>query len=124
MSDFGSCDFGAITPELMIKSLISGINERPTCGLRVVDVDTSGVTMYSTVPCATAMDLWSLFLRSLTIADDGMVAIRSTTTTANNGSGLSTCGNCADGWSIYEAMGSLFCQDASGTVYMNIVNIT
>ena len=124
MSDFTDCGFGAISPELLIRSLLSGINGRPACGIRVEDTSTTGQTMYVAETCGSAEDLMSLFQRALVMADDGHVAIRSTTTTAINGAGLSTCGNCASGYNVYEYLGSIFCQDASGNVYLNVINIT
>ncbi len=124
MSDFTDCGFGAISPELLIRSLLSGINGRPACGIRVNDTDTDQTTMYVAESCGSAEDLMSLFQRALVMADDGHVAIRSTTTTAINGAGLSTCGSCQSGYNVYEYLGSIFCQDASGNVYLNVINIT
>ncbi len=124
MSDFNSCDFGVITPDLVLQSLLSGITGRPACGLRVKDIDTDGVTMYSTQPCATVSDLFALIQRSLVIADDDNVAIRCTTTTSLEGAGLSTCGDCDSNYQWWEYVGSLFCQDVSGVVYLNIIKIT
>lgn len=45
MGNFGQCDFGAITPELVLRSLLSGITAGVSCGLRFVEVNVGGKTM-------------------------------------------------------------------------------
>ena len=42
MGNFGQCDFGAITPELVLRSLLSGITAGVSCGLRFVEVNVGG----------------------------------------------------------------------------------
>jgi hypothetical protein len=87
-SDFNSCGFGAISPEMLVKSLLSGIQAFSACGIRTVAVDVSGKTLSSPHACSTAEDFWNLFLRSLVMADDDKVAIRTTYTASANGAGL------------------------------------
>ena len=124
MSDFNSCGFGAISPELVLRSLLSGIQAIDSCGLRTVDVDTSQMTLISPLSCGSAEDLWTLFTRSLVMADDGLVAIRTTTTTSLEGAGLDNCGGCVGAYFWTEIGGAIFVEDENGNVYMNIIKIT
>lgn len=124
MGNFGQCDFGAITPELVLRSLLSGITAGVSCGLRFVEVDVGGKTMTKPGGCASFEDLFTLFQRSLMIADDGVVAIRSTTTNSANGVGLENCTSCANGYALWEYASSLFSEDEDGKIYMNLINIT
>lgn len=124
MGTFNSCGFGAISPELIIRSLLNSISGEPNCGIRVVDVDTSAMTMTNPFVCGSFEDVFTLFQRSLMLADDNQIAIRSTTTNSVNGANLEVCGNCGDGYGIPEILGSLFSMDENGNVYLNIINIT
>lgn len=126
MSYFNSCGFGAITPELLVRSLLSGItaNGDFACGVRTQDVSTTTKTLSKVEPCATFVDFMALFQRSLIMAYDGKVAIRTTTTSSNEGAGLENCAACANAYTIEELLSSLFIQDEDGVVYLNIINIT
>lgn len=124
MSDFGTCDFGAITPELVFRSLISGIQNAESCGIRIVAVDTSQKTLSTPIACSTPEYFWSLLHQTLMIADDGQVAIRANVVSSANGAGLGTCGDCQDGYLLYQIFASLFSKDANGVVYFNIISIT
>ena len=124
MSNFNECDFGAITPELVLKSLLSGIIAFPACGIRTVKSSTQGKTLSSPHNCTTATDLWVLFTRALMIADDGKVAIRTTYTDAIAGAGLGTCGDCDTAFQMEEIAQAIFIEDEDGKVYLNIINIT
>lgn len=123
-SDFNSCGFGAISPEMLVKSLLSGIQAFSACGIRTVAVNVSGKTLSSPHACSTAEDFWNLFLRSLVMADDDKVAIRTVYTSSANGAGLDTCGNCGDYFTVWETLQAIFIEDEDGLVYLNIVNIT
>ena len=105
MGNFGQCDFGAITPELVLRSLLSGITAGVSCGLRFVEVNVGGKTMTKPGGCASFEDLFTLFQRSLMIADDGVVAIRSTSIT--NGVGEN---HMCQGY----AVGVVRCEDEDG----------
>lgn len=123
MSDFNSCEFGAITPELLARSLLSGIDSLNSCGIRTT-VSTSIANQQTLYMCSTPTDLFELFRRALIIAPDGKVAIRVLETTSVDGDKLSTCQPCTDAYTLYELLGSLFVQDGNGDVYLNIINIT
>lgn len=124
MSNFNSCDFGAITPELVLRSLLSGITAKNTCGLRIVTVDVSTLTMSAPTQCATANDLFTLFQRALVMAADGKVALRVASTTSAAGVGLGNCTNCTNSFLMEEFASSAFLQDADGKVYLNLINVT
>lgn len=124
MSDFGSCDFGAISPDLVLRSLLSGITSGVSCGVRIVEVSVIGKTISRPIACASHEDVWSLFARSLMMADDGKVAIRAAKTTSADGAGLENCVSCESGFTLWDYASSVFSQDEDGKVYMNIINIT
>lgn len=126
MSDFTSCEFGVISPELLVRSLISGIVAQPdsACGIRFQGVDTSLKTLSKVEICATFLDLMTIFQRSLIMAYDGNVAIRTTTTTTLEGASIEECAACQNAYSIEELLSSLFVQDEDGVVYLNVINIT
>lgn len=126
MSDFTSPLFGAITPELLVRSLVSGIIAQPTfgCGIRLQGVDTSQKTLSKVPVCATFIDLMTTFQRSLMMAYDGKVAIRTTTTTTLEGASIEECIACGNGYSIEELLSACFVQDEDGVVYLNLINIT
>lgn len=123
MSDFNSCEFGAITPELLVRSLLSGIDSLNSCGIRTT-VSTSIANQQTLYTCSTPTDFFELFRRALIIAPDGKVAIRVLETTSVDGDGLSTCQSCTDSYTLYELLGSLFVQDGNGDVYLNVIKIT
>lgn len=126
MSNFTDCDFGAITPDLLLRSLLSGITAMPdlTCGIRAQDVDELGLTLTKVQLCATAYDLFELFKRALMIGYDGKVAIRTITTSSNEGAGLEDCVSCTNAFSTEELLSSLFVKDQNNNVYMNVINLT
>ena len=126
MSDFGTCDFGAITPELLLRSLLSGITAQPTfaCGVRLQPTSTAGKTLSKVGGCASVEDLMTVFRRALIIGYDDKVAIRTTTTTSLEGAGLETCAACQNAYSMEELLSSPFVQDEDGVVYLNIINLT
>lgn len=123
MSDFTTCDFGAITPELLIRSLLSGITGIEACGIRMKMYDIVDVAT-PVYQCTTPTDFMELFRKALVIADDGKVAIRVLRTQSLDGAGLSTCQNCVDSFTVYEFLGSLFIADSTGAVYLNLIQIT
>lgn len=124
MSDFGSCEFGAISPELVLRSLLSGIQGNKSCGLRLVVVDVSEKEMTNLGICTDALDLFTVFKQTLVMADDGFVAIRTALHTAADGEGLDHCAACQSGYSMDEYAGSMFSKDTDGNVYLNLINIT
>lgn len=124
MSDFGACNFGAISPELIFRTLVSGIQNAGSCGIRMHGVDTSALTLTQPVYCGTPEDFWSLLHQTLIISHDGKVAIRTNFVTALDGAGLDTCGNCGDGYLLHETMSAIFSRDENGVVYLNVINIT
>lgn len=124
MSDFGACNFGAITPELVFRSLLSGIQGSGSCGLRIQAVDTDRLTLTQPIYCGTPEDFWSLLHQTLMIGTDGKVVIRTNLVESSEGDGLDGCGNCGDGYLLYEAFSAIFCRDENGVVYLNIINVT
>jgi len=124
MSDFGTCEFGAITPELVLRSLLSGIQGNASCGLRLTVVDVSQKEMTNLIVCTDIADLWTIFTQTLTIAHDGLVSIRAAIHTSLEGAGLDTCGACQSGYTMAEYAGSMFSKDTDGTVYLNLIQIT
>ncbi len=126
MADFIDCGIGAITPEILVRALLSGVTALPdkTCGIRAQDVDEAGLTLSKVQACATSYDLFELFKRALVIGYDGKVAIRTITISSNDGAGLETCESCANAFSTEELLSSMFVEDANGVVYMVIVNLT
>lgn len=124
MSDFTDFkNFGAITPELLIRSLLSGINALDACGIRVKEYAAIDEA-HSVHTCTTPSDFIELFKKALVMADDNKVAIRVLRTDSANGVGLDTCQNCINNFTIYELLGSFFVADSTGAVYLNIANIT
>ena len=126
MSDFGTCNFGAITPELLVRSLLSGITAQPTfaCGIRFQPVSTSGKTLSKVESCASLEDLMTIIQRSLMIGYDNAVAIRVNEVSSLEGAGLEVCAACQNAYSIEELLASPFVQDEDGVVYLNVINLT
>ena len=126
MADFIDCGIGAITPEILVRALLSGVTALPdkTCGLRAQDVDESGLTLSKIEVCATKYDLFELFKRALVIGYDGKAAIRTITISSNDGAGLEDCESCANAFSTEELLSSMFVQDQNGVVYMVVINLT
>ena len=126
-SDFNSCGFGGITPELIFRSVLRGYSPigglEPFCGLGIVETTCSRGHITPHV-CTSENDLYLLIQRSLVMADDGKVAIRSCTSTNNNGLGLASCQSCASGEPWYQMAARLFSLDDNGDVCLLIANIT
>jgi hypothetical protein len=110
-TDFNACGFGAITPELILRSLIGCVvsNDMPVlrsyCGTAVVTTP---------VHCGSWEDFQINLRRALVMANDGYVAIRINYVTSEIG----TCG-CAVASTWWDYFNSLFGEDSEGNVWVN-----
>ena len=112
-SDFGSCGFGAITPELILRSLVAtkgGLNS-----LRIESY--TNVTQTSPIHCATKEDFQINLSRALTMAQDGAVALRVNFVVGLGDGGFNDCANAVDDNYIKN---SFFGEGVDGKVYFNV----
>ena len=126
MSDFNSCGFGAITPELIFRSILRG-----TTNIAVLEgfcalgcVGTTATRRSTPFVCTDANDLFSLLQRSLVMADDGKVALRVVTISSENGAAFDECIGCANGEAWYQLAARCFTLDDNGDVALIIGYIT
>ena len=117
MSDFTDCDFGAITPDLILRSLIGCVDSIlfPTAkGLRV---ELNQALTTTPVHCLTFEDFNINLRRCLAMAEDGYVTLR-----INAVSGRTTnCEDCINATTWYDLLNSLFAKDSEGLVYLNVI---
>lgn len=120
-SDFNSDKFGAISPELVIKSLTGCVVSTGKAALRV-QIFNNVVT--SAVSCASKEDFDINLRRALHMGYDGEVVLRVNKTDYLDGVGFGNCQTCANGTTVTDIVSSLFGEDENGVVYFNIANIT
>ena len=113
-TDFNVCGFGAITPELILRSLIGCITGT---GVKVFRIE--GYTNVATTPataCASYEDFMINLQRAMDMADDGQVTLRMNMLSAADGG----CG-CNEAATWYDNLNSLFGVGVDGKVYINVV---
>lgn len=116
-----TCTFGALTPELIARSLLGCDSTNKTVNIRVV-VHT-GITELTPIACGSMEDFWINLRGALVIANDNQIALNVKLVTYDDGAGLSTCGICANGFSWGDYLNAPFSKDAEGNVYLNLANV-
>ena len=112
-TEFTNAKFGAITPELILRSLIGCV---VGTGQAVFRVEMHTDTTTSPVHCASFEDFQINLRRCLAMADDGYVTLRVNVVSDT----VSTCGLCANAITYYDYLNSLFGEDNGGLVYFNV----
>jgi hypothetical protein len=118
MAEFYDCSTKVDIPTLL-KSLI-GVN---AAGDYVFRIDSETGTNTDAVTCDTKDEFWALFRRAISLADDGLPALRVIITDDANGANTSlpACGVEED----WETMlRRCFVLTDQGEVAVNLVNIT
>lgn len=120
-TDFDGCGFGAITPDLILSSLIGRVTLTGQKRLRV-QIFVNTVTL-TPVHCGSDEDFNINLRRSMDMGTDGNVILRVNIINYQDGSGIGQY-NCGIPKTIPEMLNSLFGEDANGVVYLNVANIT
>ncbi len=116
-SDFTDCGFGAITPELILRSLIGCIST--TKYLRVAMTSPEVTTP---IHCANHEDVQINLQRCLAIATvDNKITLR-LNVQSDNPTPISDCNACGAAVTVPEILNNLFSEDAQGRVYLNVFN--
>ena len=121
-TDFNVCGFGAITPDLILSSLIGCVTATGAKAFRIQKY-TNTVTL-TPVHCGNAEDFNLNLRRALDMGYDDKVVLRVNIIDYFEGQG--TFGECDCGVpkNVPDMLNSLFGEDANGVVYLNIANIT
>ena len=115
-NDFTDCGFGAITPELILRTLIGCVsNLAGTYTQAVLKVDMYHELMLSPVHCASYEDFQINLRRALNVSNTGL-SLRVNYLVQ----GLDTCGLCANAITWWDYFNSLFGEDSDGVVYINV----
>jgi len=121
-TDFGSCGFGAITPDLILSSLIGCVTANGQKRLRVQKY--TNVATLTPVHCGNSEDFNINLRRALDMGYDGDVVLRINIIDYFEGQGTIGQCDCGVAKTVPELLNSLFGEDAQGNVYVNIANIT
>jgi len=115
MADLTACGFGAITPELIFRSLI-GCDESTGMPAIRANLHMGEGRFTSPLKCASFEDFLILLQRSLSMGNDGHVLIN-----VNVGfDTLTTCDDCGSAMTWIELASTLFSEDNNGQVYLNM----
>ena len=121
-TDFNVGGFGAITPDLILSSLIGCVVADGSKAFRIQEY--SDVATLTPVSCANAEDFMLNLQRALDMGYDDRVVLRVNIIDYFEGQGtFGECG-CGEVKSIPDQLNSLFGEDAQGNVYFNVANIT
>ena len=121
-TDFNGCGFGAITPDLILSSLIGCVTATGAKALRIQKyTDTATLTP---VHCGSDEDFAINLRRALDMGYDGDVVLRVNIIDYFEGAGTFGQCDCAVPKTVPEMLNSLFGEDAQGVVYLNVANIT
>jgi hypothetical protein len=121
-ADFNGCGFGAITPDLILSSLIGCVVADGSKALRIQKY-TNTATL-TPVHCGNNEDFALNLSRALDMGYDDKVVLRVNIIDYFEGAG--TIGECDCGIpkTVPEMLNSLFGEDIAGNVYLNVANIT
>jgi len=121
-TNFTGCGFGAITPDLILSSLIGCVVADGTSRFRIQKY--SDVATLTPVNCGSAEDFTLNLRRALDVGEDNEVVLRVNIIDYFEGQG--TFGQCGCGVPKTESdlLNSLFGEGADGKVYFNVANIT
>jgi len=121
-TDFNACGFGAITPDLILQSLIGCVT---ATGQKAFRVQIYSETTLTSVHCGNQEDFMLNLRRALDMGYDDKLVLRVNKTDYFEGEniGIGEC-DCGIATSIPDKLNSLFGEDANGVVYLNIANIT
>ncbi len=116
-TDFTACGFGAITPELILRTLIGCIGN--TKYIRVA-ITTPEVT--TPIHCGNYEDVQINLQRCLVIATvDDKITLR-VNVQSDNPTPISECDVCGAAVTVPEILNNLFSEDSEGRVYLNLFN--
>jgi hypothetical protein len=121
-TDFGACGFGAITPDLILKSLI-GCDT--VTGQKKFRVQLYTVSTLTPVHCGSDEDFEINLRRALDMGYDDKVVLRVNVAQHFEGAeiGIGEC-DCGFATTVPDMLNSLFGEDAQGVVYFNVASIT
>lgn len=121
-TDFNACGFGAITPDLILSSLVGCVTATGAKALRIQEY--SDVATLTPINCGNAEDFTINLQRALDMGYDGKVVLRVNIIDYYEGQGtFEECG-CGIPKTTPELLNSLFGVDNAGNVYLNVANIT
>lgn len=129
MSDFNSCEFGAITPELIFAAISRGFTslavEDYSCGIGCTATSLPQSHARTTpIICGSPADLMELIKQALVMADDGKVALRTATISSEDGADFDECVGCQNGETWYQLASRMFAYDANGDVCVLIALVS
>lgn len=121
-TDFNGCGFGAITPDLILSSLIGCVTADGQKRFRIQLY--SNVATTTPVACGNNEDFEINLQRALDMGYDGDVVLRVNVISYFEGQG--TIGQCDCGVpkTVPEMLNSVFGEGIDGKVYLNIASIT
>jgi hypothetical protein len=115
------CSFGALDPELILRSLLGCDARLEMVYFRIVPYSMSAPL--TPITCASNEDFLINLRKSLLLAGDDKIALRVNLATYADGEGLSTCGVCANGFTWADYTNAAFSMDDDGLVYFNIAQL-
>ena len=121
-TDFTGCGFGAITPDLILSSLIGCVTADGQKRFRVQTY--SDVATLTPVHCGNSEDFAINLRRCLDIGYDDFVVLRVNVIDYYEGQGTFGQCDCGVAQTVPDMLNSLFGEDAQGNVYFNVANIT
>ena len=121
-TDFGACGFGAITPDLILSSLIGCVTATGAKAFRIQKY--SDVATLTPVKCANKEDFEINLRRALDMGYDNDVVLRVNMIDYYEGQGTIGQCDCGVAKTVPEILNSLFGEDNTGKVYFNVANIT
>jgi len=120
-TDFTGCGFGAITPDLILSSLIGCVT---ATGQKAFRVQTYSESTLTPVHCANKEDFEINLRRALDIGYDNEVVLRVNITNYFEEQGTFGQCDCGIPKTVPEMLNSLFGEDIAGNVYFIVANIT
>ena len=115
-------NFGAITPELILQTLIGCVT---LTGAKAFRVQLFNETTLTPIHCANYEDVLINIRRALAIGYDDKLVLRVNKADYYEGEniGFGEC-DCGVAQTVPDMVNSLFGEDANGLVYFNMANIT
>lgn len=120
-NEFSINGIGAITPDLILKSLIGCV---VATGAKALRIQKFAETTLTPVHCGNYEDFQINLARALMLGYDDVVVLRVNITDYFEGQGTFGACDCGMGETTSDMLNSLFGEDALGKVYLNLANIT
>jgi len=121
-TDFDSCGFGAITPDLILSSLIGCVTATGAKRFRIQKY--TDVVTTTPISCGSKEDFEINLRRALDMGYDGDVVLRVNIIDYFEGQGTFGQCDCGVPKTVPEMLNSMFGEDNTGKVYLNVANIT